>query len=99
MPEHFELRLEVFDQAFKLNVGGRTKILKSPYGWHIYELLKKEPEARLSFPEAKAKIRTRLTEAKSQDLFSKWLEEQVRKSSVKRNDAVIRAIKVTTRGS
>jgi parvulin-like peptidyl-prolyl isomerase len=91
--------LEVFDQAFKMNVGTRSKILKSPYGWHIYEVLKKEPEARLSFDAAKAKILTHLMETKSQALFSKWLEEQVRKSSVKRNDAVIRAITVSTRGS
>ncbi len=91
--------LEVFDQAFKMPVGARSKILKSPYGWHIYEVVKKESEARLSFPEAKAKIRARLTEIKAQQVFTKWLEEQVRKSSVKRNDAVIRAIKVTTRGS
>ncbi len=91
--------LEVFDQAFKMNVGARSKILKSPYGYHIYEVLKKEPESRLSFPEAKAKIRARLMETKAQQAFSVWLEEQVRKSSVRRNDAVIRAIKVTTRGS
>ncbi len=82
-----------------MSVGARSKILKSPYGWHIFEVMKKEPEARLSFPEAKAKIRARLSEIKAQQVFTKWLEEQVRKSSVKRNDAVIRAIKVTTRGS
>jgi peptidyl-prolyl cis-trans isomerase C len=91
--------LEVFDQAFKIPVGQRSKILKSPYGWHIYEVLKKEPEARLSFDAAKARIRTRLKEAATQKVFVAWLEEQVRKSSVKRNDGVIRAIKVTTRGS
>lgn len=91
--------LEIFDQAFKMSVGARSKILKSPYGWHIYQVLKKQPEARLSFQEAKAKIRTRLSEAKAQQVFTKWLEEQVRKSSVKRDDTVLRAITVTTRGS
>ena len=91
--------LDVFDQAFKMPIGARSKILKSPYGWHIYEVLKKEPEARLSFDAAKARIRARLKEAATQKVFVAWLEEQVRKSSVKRNDGVIRAIKVTTRGS
>jgi peptidyl-prolyl cis-trans isomerase C len=90
--------LEVFDLAFKMPIGTRSKILKSPYGWHIFEVLKKEPEARLSFPDAKAKIRAALMEARTQQAFSAWLEEQVRGSSVKRNDAVISAIKVTTRG-
>ena len=91
--------MDVFDLAFKMPVGTRSKILKSAYGYHIYDVLKKEPEGRLSFPEAKAKIRARLVEEKSQRLFSAWLEEQVRKSSVKRNDAILRAVKVTTRGS
>ncbi|MES2964866.1 MAG: peptidyl-prolyl cis-trans isomerase [Bdellovibrionota bacterium] len=91
--------LEVFDQAFKMKEGARSKILKSPYGYHIYELIKKEPETRLNFQDAKAKIRARLMEQRSQTLFSQWLEAQVRKSSVKRNDAVLRAIKVSTRGS
>lgn len=91
--------LDIFDQAFKMPLGSKSKILKSPYGWHIFEVLKKEPEARLSFQDAKVKIRARLAEANAQAAFSKWLEEQVRKSSVKRNDAVIRAIKVTTRGT
>lgn len=89
--------LEVFDLAFKMNNGQRSKILKSPYGYHIYEVIKKEPEARLSFPEAKARIRARLMEAKSQQVFTNWLEENVRKSSVKRNDELIKAIKVTTK--
>lgn len=91
--------LEIFDQGFKMREGARSKILKSPYGYHIYEVIKKEPETRLSFQDAKAKIRARLMEKSSQTLFSQWLEAQVRKSSVKRNDAVLRAIKVSTRGS
>ncbi|GEM_PF-491854 len=91
--------LDVFDQAFKLPVGGRSKIVKSPYGYHIYEVLKKEPEGRLSFNEAKDKIRAQMREKAEQKLFSAWLEEQVRHASVQRNDALISAIKVTTRGS
>lgn len=91
--------LEVFDQAFRLPVGGRSKILKSPYGYHIYEVLQKEAEGRLSFQEAKAKIRAQLMERKEQKAFSAWLEEQVRKASVQRNDTLIQAIKVSTRGS
>ena len=91
--------LDVFDQAFKLPIGGRSKIVKSPYGYHIYEVLKKEPEGRLSFNEAKDKIRAQMREKAEQKLFSAWLEEQVRHASVQRNDALISAIKVTTRGS
>ncbi len=91
--------LDFFDQAFKLNVGARSKVVKSPYGYHIFEVVKKEPEAHLSFQDAKAKIRAQLMERKEQKIFSSWLEQEVRKSTVYRNDAIIRAIKVTTRGN
>lgn len=91
--------LEIFDQTFKMAVGARSKILKSPYGFHIIEVIKKESEARLNFNEAKAKIRPQLLEKKEQKAFSAWLEQEVRKTAVFRNDALIKAIKVTTRGS
>ena len=91
--------LEVFDTGFKMNPGTRSKILKSPYGYHIFEVVKKEPEGRLSFQDAKGKIRAQLTEKKEQSLFSAWLEEQVRKTHVSRNEALIQAIQVSTRGS
>lgn len=91
--------LEIFDQAFKMPIGARSKILKSPYGWHIYVVSKKEPEQRLNFEGAKARIRSTLIEQRNQKIFSNWLESQVKASKVKRNDAVLQAIKVTTRGT
>lgn len=91
--------LEVFDTAFKMNVGARSKVLKSPYGFHIFEVLKKEPEAHLSFNDAKAKIRTLLKERKDQEAFMKWLEQELKASKVMRDDRLIEAIQVTTRGS
>lgn len=91
--------LDVFDNAFKLNVGARSKIVRSPYGWHIIEVLKKEPEARLNFDQAKDRIQAQIMERREQGIFSAWLEQQIKKSKVLRNDALIKAIQVTTRGT
>lgn len=90
--------LEFFDQAFKLQVGARSRVVKSPYGFHIYEVLAKEPDAHLSFAEARARVRALLIEQQGQALYSAWLDEQIRKSSVWRDDALIDALTVTTRG-
>ena len=89
--------LEIFDQAFKLNVGARSKILKSPYGFHIFEVLAKEPETRLSFEAAKTKIRAQLSERREQTAFASWLEKQARKTKVFRDESMLESIKVTTR--
>lgn len=91
--------LDVFDGAFRLPVGGRSKIVKSQYGWHIFEVIKKEPEARLNFEQAKDRIRTLVMERKEQGAFSTWLEQRIKKATILRNDALIKAIQVTTRGT
>jgi peptidyl-prolyl cis-trans isomerase C len=90
--------LDVFDMAFKLPIGSRSKILKSAYGYHIFEVLKKEPEAYLSFNEAKDKIRALLKERKDQETFSAWLKNQVQHSSVLRDEGLFRALKISIRG-
>lgn len=91
--------LEIFDNAFKLKEGVRSKIIKSPYGYHIYEVIKKEPEGRLSFEQAKASIRGALKERQEQTVFKAWLEKELKASTIMRNDALIKAIQVTTRGN
>ncbi len=91
--------LEVFDTAFKLNIGGRSKVVKSPYGYHIYEVLKKEPETKLNLEQAKASIRTALRERQEHQVFSTWLEAQLKSSTVMKNDALIKAIQISTRGN
>lgn len=89
--------LEVFDQAFKLNVGGKSKIVKSPYGWHIYQVIGKEPERRLTLDQAKPSIVRELKERRAQGDFARWLEEQIRLSTVKRDDAILKSISLSTR--
>ncbi len=89
--------LDIFDQAFKLNPGQRSKILKSPYGYHIYEVIKKEPEVHLSLQEARARVERQLREKKEQAAFSTWLDKELRKSQVSRNEEMIQAVKVTTK--
>lgn len=89
--------LEVFDQAFKMNVGAKSKIVKSPYGWHIYQVIGKEPERRLTLEQARPSIVRELKERRAQSDFARWLEEQIRLSTVKRDDAILKSISLSTR--
>lgn len=89
--------LEVFDQAFKLNVGAKSKIVKSPYGWHIYQVLAKEPERKLTLEQVKPALIRELKERRAQEVFARWLEERIRSSTVKRDDAILKAISLSTR--
>ncbi len=89
--------LEFFDQAFKLNVGAKSKIVKSPYGWHIYQVIGKEAEKKLTLDQVKSSLVREFKERRAQSLFARWLEEQIRSSTVKRDDAILKAISLSTR--
>lgn len=89
--------LDVFDQGFKMAVGAKSKIVKSPYGYHIFSVIAKEPERKLTFEQAKSGIVRDLTEQRSRKLFAEWLEGQLRSSAVKRDDAILKSIVLSTR--
>ncbi len=91
--------LEVFDKAFRMRVGSRSDVLKSPYGYHIYKVLKKQKAGKLSFNNSKDKIRALLVAKKEKEVYTNWLEKQVRATRVFRDDKLIEAIQVQTKGS
>ena len=88
--------LEVFDQAFKLGIGGKSKIVKSAYGFHIYQVIGKEAEKKLTLEQAKTSLVREILERRAQTRFARWLEEQIRSSTVKRDDAILKSISLST---
>ena len=91
--------LEVFDKAFRMRVGSRSDVLKSPYGYHIYKVLKKQKAGKLSFNNSKDKIRALLVAKKEKEVDTNFLEKQGRATRVFRDDKLIEAIQVQTKGS
>ena len=86
--------LDVFDQAFFLKKGQRSQIIKSPYGYHIIELLDKRPARALSLAEVKNQIIGILNESRQQAVFTKWLEEELKTVEVFENTDFINAITI-----
>lgn len=91
--------LEIFEAAFKMPIGARSKVVKSPYGYHIFEVLKREGDNSLSLQQAKLKIKALLREQSEKNAFSSWLEGEIKKSSVSKNDELIHSLTITTRGT
>ena len=88
--------LDVFDMAFKMGIGQRSKILKSPFGWHIYEVLAKEGERKLKFDQVREQLIREHREAAAQRLYRTWLEEQIRSASVKIDETILSSIVIST---
>ena len=89
--------LEVFDKAFSMPVGQKSGILKSPYGFHILEVKGKKPETVLDFSEAKPVILKRIMEKKEQATYSQWLEFEIKRAKIFKDDALIETIQVETK--
>jgi peptidyl-prolyl cis-trans isomerase C len=90
--------LPVFDEAFKLSPGSRSDIIKSPYGYHIYEVISKKAPTQLSLAEAKPAIVKNLSLQRERALFEQWLGEQAKLVKVFKDDALIGSITVHTEG-
>jgi len=89
---------EIFDAAFRMNIGQRSQVVKSPFGFHIFEVTAKRPVKNQTIDEAKNKITARLMQQKEQDVYATWLEEQVLKARVFKDDEFLKQIQVQTGG-
>lgn len=90
--------LDIFDKAFNMRVGQRSGVVKSPYGFHIFEVTGKRTEQTLSFEDVKDRIHRSLKGNKEQAIYTAWLEEQLKISKVYKNTEAIKSIQVKPLG-
>lgn len=90
--------VDIFDKAFLLPVGGMSQVLESTYGFHIFKVERKAPPGYASLNEVQPQILQVLSGKKEQAEFSSWLDKQIRASKVLRDNDLISAISVETRG-
>lgn len=82
---------EIFDPAFKMKVGEISPIRKSPWGWHIYQVLKLEKNKKsLSKPDSF--IKAILVEKKTDDLYQAWIKKQLKNKKVLINKAILKQL-------
>jgi peptidyl-prolyl cis-trans isomerase C len=88
--------VDFFDPLFKSGVGSVTQI-KSPFGYHIIKVEKKAPASTLPLEEVRNQVIRSLTAQREQAEFVKWLDAQLRSSTVLRDNELINSITVETR--
>lgn len=88
---------DVFESAFRMKQGMRSPVVKSAFGYHIFEVAERKPARNRPFNEAKDEIKRILMEKKRQSLYLSWLEERVRSARVFKDQAFIDALKVETK--
>jgi len=72
-----------FDDVFKLKVNKVSDIIRTPFGVHIFKVVDKKPERKMSFEESKKQIHAKLLHEAQEQAFHKWVEE------IKENSEII----------
>ena len=88
----FRETLPFFNEAFYRRLNQRSSIVKSPYGYHIYEVLGKKRNSFLPFFKVKDKILKILREEKEQGIYSEWLKNQIESAKILKNTVLIEKI-------
>lgn len=90
--------VDIFDKAFSLPIGGMSQVLESSYGFHIFKVERKTGPGYATVEEVKSQIVQALVGKKEQAEFASWLDKQIRSSRVLRDNELLAAISVETRG-
>jgi len=66
---------EAFDRVvFSLAEGKTSRVVKSPYGFHLFKVVKKEKGRWIEFADVKDKIKADLMKGREEQDFRKWLD-------------------------
>lgn len=88
--------LEVFDQVFNLNKGSFSRVIKSPYGFHVIQVVDKRAETHLKFEDVRDTIMARLRSDRQQALYTRWLEDEIHRARIFRNEELINSVRIET---
>jgi parvulin-like peptidyl-prolyl isomerase len=76
MPKEFD------DAVFNLKVGQFSKVVQTPYGYHIFKVIKKKRDKIMSFKEAREKIKEKLMKEKEKKQYLDWISKLREKSVI-----------------
>ncbi|MCA9484335.1 MAG: peptidyl-prolyl cis-trans isomerase [Nitrospina sp.] len=84
---------EEFDPVFKLKVGEVSRIINTPYGFHVFKVIEKMPASQKTFEESKEIIHAKLLEKSQEVAFRNWLKRIRKNAKIKIDDDVLAEVK------
>ena len=66
----------------RIKVNKVSDIIRTPFGVHIFKVVDKKPERKMSFEESNKKIHATLLHEAQEQAFHKWVEEIKKKSEI-----------------
>ena len=86
---------EVFDRiVFSLAEGKTSKVVKSPYGFHLFKVLRKEKGRWIEFAEVKEKIKADITKGREEQEFRKWLDALKSEAKIRIDEERLKQVRI-----
>jgi parvulin-like peptidyl-prolyl isomerase len=83
---------EEFDVVFSLQPGETSDIVKSPYGYHIFQVVAKRGASVLGFNEVKDQIKKMMVQEEESKIYEGWLQKVKKKAHVRVNKKALEEI-------
>jgi peptidyl-prolyl cis-trans isomerase C len=80
---------EAFDEVFSLKLGGLSKIIKSPYGYHIFRVEEKAEAKVQEFDQVKDEIANQIRKEKNGQIYYDWLSALRAKAKITINKQLL----------
>lgn len=90
--------VDFYEPVFKWPVGQVGSPIKTPFGYLLVKVEKKQPETVPPYEEVKSKIERRIIELKEKSEYVSWVDSQLRSSKVYKDIELINSIKIETQG-
>ena len=87
-----ELDESIDNVIFSLQVGEISPVVKTPYGYHLFQVQSKRPEGAESLEEAWKEIETKLVQQRQEVLYNDWIARLRGLFPVKINHELIAAL-------
>lgn len=86
---------EVFDRiVFSLVEGKTSKVVKSPYGFHLFKVLRKEKGRWIEFGEVKDKIKADIAKGREEQEFRKWLDALKSEAKIRIDEERLKQVRI-----
>ncbi len=89
---------EAFDRiVFSLPEGRFSRVVKSPYGFHIFKVLNREKGHWIEFADVKEKIKADLMKGREEEAYRRWLEGLKSEAKIRVNEERLRQVQIEER--
>ena len=91
--DHLEESME--KTLFSMPTGKISPVIKTPYGYHIFEVLSVRPEGVKKIPEVISEIKLKLLNQKRMAFYDKWIKELRTHFVVKVNQNLLKTLELS----